>query len=111
MCFSTEALLVLSQVMFGGDPEAALIQYTSNKEARAAISSTEAVLNNRFIRVYWHHEPTGGQQEQSQGGSQGTGLTPQHTTTHKVSLPECRHTQQGLHAYSTDVDSERVEHL
>ena len=74
--------------MFGGDPEAALIQYTSNEEARSAISSIEAVLNNRFIRVYWHREPTGGQQEQGQGNSQGTSLATQHTTTHKVSVSE-----------------------
>lgn len=28
----------------------------SNDEARKAISSTEAVLSNRFIRVLWHRE-------------------------------------------------------
>ena len=44
------------QVAFKGDPEAALIQYLTNEEARKAISSTEAVLNNRFIRVLWHRE-------------------------------------------------------
>uniref|UniRef100_A0A8C5R0A2 RNA binding motif protein 27 n=1 Tax=Leptobrachium leishanense TaxID=445787 RepID=A0A8C5R0A2_9ANUR len=44
------------QVAFQGDPEGALIQYLTNEEARRAISSTEAVLNNRFIRVLWHRE-------------------------------------------------------
>lgn len=48
------------QVMLGSDVEAALIQYATNAEARRAISSTEAVLNNRFIKVYWHHD--GGKQ-------------------------------------------------
>ncbi|PKU36164.1 rna-binding protein 27 [Limosa lapponica baueri] len=43
-------------VAFQNDPEAALIQYLTNDEARKAISSTEAVLNNRFIRVLWHRE-------------------------------------------------------
>lgn len=57
-------------MVFGGDPEAGLIQYTKNEEARRAISSTEAVLNNRFIRVYWHRElgvNNTGTQEQSSG--------------------------------------------
>lgn len=79
-------------MVFGGDPEAALIQYTKNEEARRAISSTEAVLNNRFIRVYWHREPgtnATGQQEQS-SGSQVTGSAPnqgpQHSNVHKVSM-------------------------
>uniref|UniRef100_A0A8C4E567 RNA binding motif protein 27 n=1 Tax=Dicentrarchus labrax TaxID=13489 RepID=A0A8C4E567_DICLA len=74
--FSKFGTIVNIQVVFGGDPEAALIQYTKNEEARRAISSTEAVLNNRFIRVYWHREPgtnaTGlQQQEQSSGSQQG----------------------------------------
>ena len=67
-------------MVFEGDPEAALIQYTVNEEARRAISSTEAVLNNRFIRVYWHHEPSG-PTDQGQGPNMG----PQHSSHHKVS--------------------------
>uniref|UniRef100_A0A3B5A435 RNA binding motif protein 27 n=1 Tax=Stegastes partitus TaxID=144197 RepID=A0A3B5A435_9TELE len=68
--FSKFGTIVNIQVVFGGDPEAALIQYTKNEEARRAISSIEAVLNNRFIRVYWHREPgtnATGQQDQSAG--------------------------------------------
>ncbi|XP_062289180.1 RNA-binding protein 27 [Scomber scombrus] len=87
--FSKFGTIVNIQVVFGGDPEAALIQYTKNEEARRAISSTEAVLNNRFIRVYWHREPgtnPTGQQEQSLG-SQLTGSAPnqgpQHSNVHK----------------------------
>lgn len=80
------------QVVFGGDPEAALIQYTKNEEARRAISSTEAVLNNRFIRVYWHREPgansTGLQQQEQSTGSQAAGSAqsqgPQHSNLNKV---------------------------
>uniref|UniRef100_A0A674MU62 RNA binding motif protein 27 n=1 Tax=Takifugu rubripes TaxID=31033 RepID=A0A674MU62_TAKRU len=72
--FSKFGTIVNIQVAFGGDPEAALIQYTKNEEARKAISSIEAVLNNRFIRVYWHREPgtstTPQQQEQSSGAQQ-----------------------------------------
>lgn len=44
------------QVAYQGDPEGALIQFATHEEAKKAISSTEAVLNNRFIKVYWHRE-------------------------------------------------------
>ncbi|KAF7206205.1 transcript variant X3 [Nothobranchius furzeri] len=87
--FSKFGTIVNIQVVFGGDPEAALIQYTKNEEARRAISSIEAVLNNRFIRVYWHREPSiniAGVQEQG-SGSQGGGAAPspglQHGNMHK----------------------------
>ncbi|CAL8265478.1 unnamed protein product [Merluccius merluccius] len=103
--FSKFGTIVNIQVVFGGDPEAALIQYTANEEARRAISSTEAVLNNRFIRVYWHREPpanpltaggTGGgggsggiggaigaQQQEQSSGPQGPVPAPQHSNMHK----------------------------
>ncbi|XP_021167570.2 RNA-binding protein 27 isoform X1 [Fundulus heteroclitus] len=86
--FSKFGTIVNIQVVFGGDPEAALIQYTKNDEARRAISSTEAVLNNRFIRVYWHRESgnnIAGQEQTS--GSHGAGSAPgqglQHGNMHK----------------------------
>ncbi|XP_026183588.1 RNA-binding protein 27 isoform X2 [Mastacembelus armatus] len=89
--FSKFGTIVNIQVAFGGDPEAALIQYTKNEEARRAISNTEAVLNNRFIRVYWHREPgnstTGLQQQDQSSGSQVAGSAPsqgpQHSNVHK----------------------------
>uniref|UniRef100_UPI0037E8D8A1 RNA-binding protein 27 isoform X2 n=1 Tax=Semicossyphus pulcher TaxID=241346 RepID=UPI0037E8D8A1 len=89
--FSKFGTIVNIQVVFGGDPEAALIQYTKNEEARRAISSTEAVLNNRFIRVYWHREPgtnaTGPQLQEQSSGSQVPASTPgqgpQHGNMHK----------------------------
>ncbi|XP_044077464.1 RNA-binding protein 27 isoform X2 [Siniperca chuatsi] len=89
--FSKFGTIVNIQVVFGGDPEAALIQYTKNEEARRAISSIEAVLNNRFIRVYWHREPgtnaTGLQQQEQSSGSLVTGSAPsqgpQHSNMHK----------------------------
>ncbi|XP_029304776.1 LOW QUALITY PROTEIN: RNA-binding protein 27 [Cottoperca gobio] len=90
--FSKFGTIVNIQVVFGGDPEAALIQYTKNEEARRAISSIEAVLNNRFIRVYWHREPgtntTGLQQQEQSSGSQVVGSAPsqglQHGNMHKA---------------------------
>ncbi|MGH0126525.1 UNVERIFIED_CONTAM: hypothetical protein FKN15_073855 [Acipenser sinensis] len=79
--FSKFGTIVNIQVVFGGDPEAALIQYTVNEEARRAISSTEAVLNNRFIRVYWHRENN---EQQQQTPSQAASVVPQHANVHKV---------------------------
>nr|XP_023698175.1 RNA-binding protein 27 isoform X2 [Paramormyrops kingsleyae] len=79
--FSKFGTIVNIQVVFGGDPEAALIQYTANDEARRAISCTEAVLNNRFIRVYWHRENSEQHAGQSTGPSAPAG--PQHAGPHK----------------------------
>ncbi|XP_053552657.1 RNA-binding protein 26, partial [Bombina bombina] len=52
--FSKFGTLVNLQVAYAGDPEGALIQFATHAEAKKAISSTEAVLNNRFIKMYWH---------------------------------------------------------
>lgn len=52
--FSKFGTIVNLQVCFEGDREAALIQFASHAEAQAAHRSTEAVLNNRFIKVFWH---------------------------------------------------------
>ncbi|XP_054164104.1 RNA-binding protein 26-like isoform X2 [Oppia nitens] len=52
--FSKFGTIVNLQVCHEGDPEAALVQYATNSQAFAAIRSTEAVLNNRFIKVFWH---------------------------------------------------------
>ncbi|XP_077596292.1 RNA-binding protein 27 isoform X3 [Stigmatopora nigra] len=54
--FSKFGTIVNIQVVFGGDPEVALIQFTSNEEARRAMYCAEAVLNNRFINMRWHRK-------------------------------------------------------
>ncbi|OXA53251.1 RNA-binding protein 26 [Folsomia candida] len=46
--------IVNIQIQFESDPEAALVTFSAPAEAQAAYRSTEAVLNNRFIRVFWH---------------------------------------------------------
>uniref|UniRef100_A0A8D0HDS4 RNA binding motif protein 27 n=1 Tax=Sphenodon punctatus TaxID=8508 RepID=A0A8D0HDS4_SPHPU len=81
--FSKFGTIVNIQVAFKNDPEAALIQYLTNDEARRAISSTEAVLNNRFIRVLWHRENNEQQQP----------LLPQHQQLHQQQLPQPLHHQ------------------
>lgn len=89
------------QVAFKGDPEAALIQYLTNEEARKAISSTEAVLNNRFIRVLWHRENN--EQPALQSPAQLL-LQQQQTLSHLSQphphLPQHLHQQQVLVAQS-----------
>lgn len=46
--------LYFTKVAYQNDPESALIQFASPDEAKRAMQSTEAVLNNRFIRVHWY---------------------------------------------------------
>uniref|UniRef100_A0A8K9VEI0 RNA binding motif protein 26 n=1 Tax=Oncorhynchus mykiss TaxID=8022 RepID=A0A8K9VEI0_ONCMY len=60
--FSKFGTIVNLQVTYGNDPEGALIQFDSHEEAKRALQSPEAVLNNRFIRVLWHCEDEMGQQ-------------------------------------------------
>ncbi|XP_036425660.1 RNA-binding protein 26 isoform X1 [Colossoma macropomum] len=48
--------IVNLQVAYNNNPEGALIQFASPEEAKRAMQSTEAVLNNRFIKVHWHRE-------------------------------------------------------
>lgn len=63
--FSKFGKIVNLQVSFGGDPEGALVTFSSHSEAQAAYRSTEAVLNNRFIKVFWHNK-----EQQQQGENQ-----------------------------------------
>ena len=42
-----------SQVRYENDPESAIVQFTNPHEAKKAHDSVEAVLNNRFIKVYY----------------------------------------------------------
>jgi ABC-type iron transport system FetAB permease component len=46
--------LICLQVSALGQPDVALIQFSTNFEARKAISCADAVLGNRFIRIFWH---------------------------------------------------------
>ncbi|UXI21982.1 tyrosine-protein kinase [Sarcoptes scabiei] len=51
--FSQFGHIVNIEVYYQNKVDAALIQFKSRYEASLAIRSTEAVLNNRFIKVYW----------------------------------------------------------
>ncbi|XP_050678244.1 RNA-binding protein 26 isoform X2 [Leptidea sinapis] len=53
--FSKFGKIVNIQVCFENDPEAALITFSNPAEANVAYKSTEAVLNNRFIKVFWYN--------------------------------------------------------
>ncbi|XP_061597266.1 RNA-binding protein 26 isoform X2 [Cololabis saira] len=63
--FGKFGTIVNLQVAYQNDPEGALIQFASPEEAKRAMHSTEAVLNNRFIKVFWFREEQGDGQGQS----------------------------------------------
>ncbi|CAN9507217.1 unnamed protein product [Ophioblennius macclurei] len=63
--FSKFGTIVNLQVAYQNDPEGALIQFASPDEAKRAMQSTEAVLNNRFIRVHWFRDDGSDGQGQS----------------------------------------------
>ncbi|XP_026331398.1 zinc finger protein swm-like, partial [Hyposmocoma kahamanoa] len=67
--FSKFGKIVNIQVCYEGDPEAALITFSSPTEANVAYKSTEAVLNNRFIKVFWHN-PDNKQENVAPSGQQ-----------------------------------------
>ncbi|XP_032788701.2 RNA-binding protein 26 [Daphnia magna] len=54
--FSKFGKIINLQVSYNGDSEGALVTFSSHAEAQAAYRSTEAVLNNRFIKVFWHNK-------------------------------------------------------
>lgn len=53
--FAKFGTVVNIQVHHEGNPENALVTFNSHSEANAAYRSTEAVLNNRFIKLFWHN--------------------------------------------------------
>jgi RNA-binding protein 26 len=64
--FSKFGKIVNIQISYEGDPEAAIVTFSTHAEANVAYRSTEAVLNNRFIKVFWHTPPSN---DQPIGGS------------------------------------------
>lgn len=40
-------------VQYDGRPDTALVTFKTRREALSAYKSTEPILNNRFIKVYW----------------------------------------------------------
>jgi len=51
--FSRYGNLVNVQVQFEGDPSSALITFANSEDASLAFNSSEAVMNNRFIKMFW----------------------------------------------------------
>lgn len=60
--FSKFGKIVNIQISYDGDPEAAIVTFSTHAEANVAYRSTEAVLNNRFIKVFWHTSSISGEQ-------------------------------------------------
>lgn len=70
--FSKFGKITNIQIAYEGDPEAAIITFNSHAEANVAYRSTEAVLNNRFIKVFWHSGGTGNGENQTMNGPSGS---------------------------------------
>lgn len=79
------------QVAYQNDPEGALIQFASPDEAKHAMQSTEAVLNNRFIKVHWFRDDgsDGHSQGQSHLQQQPQPQPPMVNTHFKMSFVAC----------------------
>ncbi|XP_064482189.1 RNA-binding protein 26-like isoform X2 [Ornithodoros turicata] len=71
--FSRFGNIVNLQVCYEGDPEAALIRFANHAQANAAYRCTEAVLNNRFIKVFWHNKDRQNEQATTAPGTPPTG--------------------------------------
>ena len=83
--FSKFGKIINIQVNYENDPEAAIVTFSCHAEANVAYRSTEAVLNNRFIKVFWHNSNKdsngkeaaaggdGGKEDQGQGQGQHQG--------------------------------------
>ena len=56
ICRLIMLIIYFVKVNYENDPQAALIQFASNAEARRAYNSPEAVLGNRFIKLFWHNK-------------------------------------------------------
>ena len=54
--FGKFGTLVNVQVHFEGDPASALISYSDPSEAEGAMNCSDAVLANRFIKIFYHHQ-------------------------------------------------------
>lgn len=57
--FAKFGKIVNIQISYDDDPEAAIVTFSTHAEANVAYRSTEAVLNNRFIKVFWHSQQEG----------------------------------------------------
>lgn len=69
--FAKFGKIVNIQISYDGDPEAAIVTFSTHAEANVAYRSTEAVLNNRFIKVFWHTADSSG------GGDGNNSMTQQ----------------------------------
>jgi len=74
------------QVHYEGDPASALISFSSPMEAESAMNSSEAVLANRFIRVFYHQDKP--KVHQRLGGPLTGGLPPSLPANEDPNSPE-----------------------
>jgi RNA-binding protein 26 len=84
--FSKFGKITNIQIAYENDPEAAIITFSSHAEANVAYRSTEAVLNNRFIKVFWH-SGLGSSDNHSMSGPCGSLPKPSELSMRRYALP------------------------
>jgi RNA-binding protein 26 len=109
--FSKFGKIVNIQISYDGDPEAAIITFSTHAEANVAYRSTEAVLNNRFIKVFWHSTNPNNNNNNNNNNNTGTesnltasGLTKsENNMSLRRAFPNQYHTNHTLNAAGSNV--------
>ena len=70
-------------MQYEGRPDAALVTFKTRREAMNAYRSTEPILNNRFIRVFWQSQPN----EQPEAAGEETTAPTQEETIKEALKP------------------------
>lgn len=103
--FSKFGKIVNIHISYDNDPEAAIVTFSTHAEANVAYRSTEAVLNNRFIKVFWH-TGSGATGEGSMNNAGGTLPKPSELTFRKFPFPNANNPQaSGTAAIAATGDS------
>ena len=79
---------IVFQVQFEGDPSSALITFSSNEDATLAFNSSEAVMNNRFIKMFWHTDKGNIKNRLGGGGPPGHKFNKSHDVAMEELDPE-----------------------
>ena len=56
--------ILFFQTSFENDPQAALVEFQTTREAKQALNCPDAILGNRFIKMFWHQSNRGAPNQQ-----------------------------------------------
>jgi RNA-binding protein 26 len=83
-------ICLIFQVQYEAQPDVALITYKSRREAQNAYRSTEPILNNRFIKIFWQtdaHKPGSPDESSINKDNAGAVSPPQEPPKPAIPLP------------------------